>query len=98
MNRESDTACPRCHSLRVVLGEVTRGRTLGAAEAFGFRAYAARLSSIRKGVAVTPGMCACSECGLVWGQLAPARLLAQLRQLATPDVQDWLNSVRPSPI
>jgi hypothetical protein len=46
MKTDSTPICPRCQSPRVVLGEVTRGRTLGAAESFGFRAYAARLSSI----------------------------------------------------
>ena len=89
-----NSACPRCHSARVVLGEVTRGRTIGSAESFGVRAFAARLSALRKGVAVTPGMCACSECGLVWGQLNPLLLLAQLRQLASPDVRGWLDSDR----
>ena len=98
MRAETNVSCSRCASPRVVLGEVTRGRTLGAAESFGFRAYAARLSSLRSGVAVTPGMCACSACGLVWGELAPARLLAQLRQFAPADVQEWLDSGKPAPI
>jgi hypothetical protein len=89
------TLCPRCRSPRVVLGEVTRGRSLGASESFGFRAYAARLSALRKGVPVTPGMCACSQCGLVWGELAPTRLLDQLRQFATPEVKDWLDHAPP---
>jgi hypothetical protein len=98
MKTDGTPTCPRCRSPWVVLGEVTRGRTLGAAESFGFRAYAARLSSFRRGVAVTRGMCACSECGLLWGQLAPELLLSQLRQLATSDVREWLDSARPSPI
>ena len=97
-NHSSRTVCPRCQSARIVLGEVTRGRTLGPSEPFGFRAYAARLSSIRTGVPMTPGVCACSECGLVWGELAPARLLAQLRQFANADVADWLSSSRPVPL
>jgi hypothetical protein len=92
------THCPRCQSPRIVFGEVTRGRTLGLSESFGFRAYAARLSAFRKGVAVTPAMCACSHCGLVWGELEPLRLLGQLRQLASAEVQEWLDATPPVPL
>ena len=97
-NGKRDTTCPRCRNPRVVLGEVTRGRTLGTAEAFGFRAYAARLSSLRSGVTVTPGMCACVECGLVWGELEPTTLMAQLRLLASDEVREWLEELPPIPL
>lgn len=94
----ANTHCPRCQSPRIVFGEVTRGRTLGLSESFGFRAFAARLSAFRKGIAVTPAMSACSHCGLVWGELEPSRLLAQLRQLASPEVEEWLDAAPPRPL
>lgn len=98
MSANDQVHCPRCQSPRIVLGEATRGRSLGMSESFGFRAYAARLSVLRKGVAMTPAMCACSECGLVWGELAPARLLAQLRHFASDEVMDWLDRAPPVPL
>jgi hypothetical protein len=93
-----DITCPRCQSRRVILGEVTRGRTIGVAESFGFRAYAARFSSMRRGVNVSPGMCACAECGLLWGEVKADLLIAHLRHLPTDEVEAWLDRMPQTPI
>lgn len=98
MRSVPEVGCPRCQSRRVVLGEVTRGRTIGPAEAFGFRAYAASFSAIRTGVSVSPGMCACAECGLLWGEVLVDRLLAHLGQFPSSEVEAWLERAPQSPI
>ncbi|MDQ2666188.1 MAG: hypothetical protein M3Z05_09280 [Gemmatimonadota bacterium] len=93
-----DPVCPRCGSKRIVLGELTRGRTIGPVEALGFRAFAARLSSLRIGARVDPGMAACGHCGLVWGQVQVGSLLNHLEQHASTEVLRWLRSERETPL
>ncbi len=80
--------CPRCGSRRIVLGELTRGRTIGPAEPFHFRAFASQLSAIRKGARIEPGVAACSQCGLVWGEVKVGRLFSHLESFPTGDLAD----------
>lgn len=94
----TDAMCPRCTSRRIVLGEITRGRTIGPSEPFGFRAFAARFSSLRSGVRVQPSFAACAHCGLVWGQLSVERLLTHLETFPTPDVKTWLKREHDTPL
>jgi hypothetical protein len=77
---------------------MTRGRTIGPSESFGFRAFAARLSQMRSGVAVKPGMCACSSCGLVWGELSTMSLWSHLEKFATGEARTWLRSANDTPL
>jgi hypothetical protein len=95
---DSNDACPRCGSRRIVLGELTRGRTIGPSEPFNFRAFAAQLSSLRKGARLSANVAACSQCGLVWGQVAVGRLLQHLESFPTDELASWLASSRNTPI
>ena len=94
----TDTQCPKCGSGRIVFGELTRGRTIGPAEALGFRAFASRLSSLRKGVEMKSAVCACSMCGLVWGHIIPDLLVQQLDRLPTDEAKRWLRSADDTPL
>jgi transcription elongation factor Elf1 len=96
----SDTSpsCPRCGSRRIVLGELTRGRTIGPAEPFSFRAFASQFSAIRKGAKIDPGVAACSQCGLIWGEVKVARLFDHLESFPTEDLADWLHSSNNTPV
>ena len=94
----TETQCPKCGSGRIVFGELTRGRTIGPAEGLGFRAFASRLSSLRSGVKIRSQMCACSVCGLVWGQIAPDQLHEHLEKFATDDAKHWLRSANDTPL
>lgn len=94
----SDAMCPRCSSRSIVLGELTRGRTIGPSEPFGFRAFAARLSSIRAGAPVKPAMAACAHCGLVWGQLNVDSLLSHLERFPSDEVKAWLRREHDTPL
>ena len=97
MNK-SDVACPRCGSRRVVFGEFTRGRTIGPVGAFGFRAFAARLSSLRAAVRCEPGMSACAACGMLWGQVSVDSLLTHLERFPTDEVRHWLSDRHDTPL
>jgi hypothetical protein len=97
MSAASDM-CPRCGSRRIVLGELSRGRQIGPAESYNFRAFAARFSAIRKGAKVDPGFAACSHCGLVWTEVAVSRLFNHLESHPTDDLADWLGSSRNTPV
>lgn len=94
----TDPSCPRCGSRRIVLGELTRGRTIGPVESLGFRAFAARLSSLRRGARMEPGVAACGHCGLVWGQVQPGALLNHLEEHASSEVERWLRTERDTPL
>lgn len=82
----------------MVLGEITRGRTIGPAEPLGFRAFASSFSAVRVGTRLKPGSAACTMCGLVWTQLEPLELLNQLGSLPSGDVKRWLNSPNDTPL
>jgi hypothetical protein len=97
MHQPTD-ACPRCGSRRIVLGELTRGRTIGPAEPFSFRAFASQLSAIREGAKLDPEMAACSQCGLVWGEVNVRRLFKSLESFPTDDLAQWLRSRNDTPI
>ena len=94
----SDTQCLQCGSRRIVFGEMTPGRTIGPVNPVGFRAFAARLSSVRKGVKIKSTICACAGCGLVWGHLVPDQLIEHLEKFATDETTDWLRSTRDIPL
>ena len=94
----SDASCPRCSSRRIVLRELARGRTIGPAEPFGFRAFAARFSSLRNGARVQPAMAACAQCGLIWGQLSVDSLLTHLEKFPSEDVEAWLKNAHDTPL
>ncbi len=97
MTRPQD-ACPRCSSRRIVLGEITRGITIGSAGSFSFRAFASRLSWMRKGTAVPQNMAACVHCGLIWGQVSVNNLLQHLETLPGKELAAWLTSRNDTPI
>ena len=86
----SEEACPRCGSPRIVLGELTRGRTNGATDAFGFRAFASRFTSIRTGTEMSPAVSACAHCGMVWGQVSVTKLQRHLEKLPSAEITKWL--------
>ncbi|CAN5887392.1 hypothetical protein BH11GEM1_BH11GEM1_33210 [soil metagenome] len=94
----TDTQCPQCGSRRIVFGELTQGRVMGWSAPYAFRAFAARLSSMRSGVKIRSQMCACSSCGLVWGQIAPNQLIDHLDKFATDDARHWLSSGNDTPL
>jgi hypothetical protein len=96
----SDTspACPRCGSRRIVLGELTPGRTIGPAAPYCFRAFASQFSALRKGAKIDPGAAACSQCGLVWSEVKVSRLFAHLESFPTDDLADWLRSSSNTPV
>ncbi len=98
MMGDASDACPRCGSHRIVLGEVTRGRTIGPAEPLSFRAFAAQLSMIRKGAKLKPEMAACSQCGLVWGEVKVVTLFNHLQSFPNEDLAHWLKSANDTPI
>ena len=75
-----------------MFGELTQGRALGMNPRYGFRAFAARMSAWRSGVKIMSQVCACSICGLVWGQIAPNKLIEHIRRFATDEAEDWLRS------
>ncbi len=95
---DSNDSCPRCNSRRIVLGELTHGITIGPAGSFSFRAFAAQLSALRKGAKLSPNVAACSQCGLIWGQVAVGRLPEHLESFPTDDVAAWLKSSHNTPI
>ncbi|MDB4892126.1 MAG: hypothetical protein JWL61_3981 [Gemmatimonadetes bacterium] len=95
---DASTSCPRCGSRRIVLGELTMGRTIGPAEPLTFRAFASRFSSIRKGAKTDPGAAACSQCGLVWSEVKVSRLFDHLESFPTDDLADWLRSSNNTPV
>ena len=92
------TQCPKCGSGRIVFGELTQGRVMGWSAPYAFRAFAARLSSMRSGVKIRSQMCACSICGLVWGQIAPNQLIEHIKRFATDEAEDWLRSEKDTPL
>jgi hypothetical protein len=97
MKEESD-ACPRCGSRRIVLGELSRGRTIGPSESFTFRAFGAQLSALRTGAKIDPEVAACSRCGLIWGEVKVRHLLQHLERFPGPDLAKWLKSANDTPI
>lgn len=96
--RDQSDACPRCGSRRIVLGELTRGRTIGPAEPFSFRAFASQLFLIRKGARIEPEMAACAQCGLIWGEVKVRHLFNHLQSFPTDDLAKWLKSGHDTPI
>lgn len=98
MSYTVDATCPRCGSRRIVLGELTRGRTIGPAEPFSFRAFAARLSSLRVGARVKPTMAACAHCGLLWSQLSVESLMTHLERFPSDEVRQWLRHAHDTPL
>ena len=78
MPSNPDLRCPRCHSRRLVLGELAAGRTIGQPEPVCFRAFSARYSSVRMGAPVSSGVFACAMCGLLWGEVVPGKLADHL--------------------
>jgi transcription elongation factor Elf1 len=97
MKNASD-CCPRCGSRRIVIGELTMGRSIGPAAPLSFRAFASQLSSIRKGAKIDPGVAACSQCGLVWCEVKVARLFEHLESFPSDDLADWLRSSTNTPV
>lgn len=91
-------ACPRCGSKRIVFGEFTRGRTIGVHEPNRFRAFASKMSWLRKGAEVSPNMVACSQCGLVWGEVKVSKLFEHLESFPSDDLAHWLKSSSDTPI
>ena len=98
MSHSVDASCPRCGSRRIVLGELTRGRTIGPAEPFNFRAFAARLSALRVGTRIQPAMAACAHCGLLWTQLNVDSLLTHLERFPSDEVRQWLRGRHDTPL
>ena len=92
------SVCPSCGSGRIVFGELTQGRVMGWSAPYAFRAFAARLSSVRSGVKIMSQICACSQCGLVWGQIATDLLVEHLEKFATDETKRWLRSTNDTPL
>jgi hypothetical protein len=45
-----------------------------------------------------PGVAACSQCGLVWGEVKVTRLFEHLESFPTDDLADWLRSSNNTPV
>jgi transcription elongation factor Elf1 len=95
---DTNPCCPRCGSRRIVIGELTPGRSIGPTAPLSFRAYASQFSAIRKGAKIDPGVAACSQCGLVWGEVKVTRLFEHLESFPTDDLADWLRSSNNTPV
>ena len=95
---EEKYACPRCGTHRIVMGELTRGRTIGPVPKFSFRAFGSQLSWLRKGAELLPSFAACSNCGLVWSEVRVSRLHQQLERFPGEELQQWLRSPVDTPI
>jgi predicted RNA-binding Zn-ribbon protein involved in translation (DUF1610 family) len=87
---EANLKCPNCGSRRVVVGEFAQGLTIGAPAQTRFRAFAARLPSMRSGAAVEAGAFACAQCGTVWSRMKPEDLLQHLERIGSSEVLDWI--------
>jgi len=74
------------------------GRSIGPAAPLSFRAFAAQLSSIRKGAKIDSGAAACSQCGLVWTEVKVSRLFDHLESFPTEDLAEWLRSSNNTPV
>ena len=96
--KDRSDQCPRCGTRRVALGELTRGRTIGPGERFRFRAFGSELTWLRKGAELEPGFAACTECGLVWTEVRPNRLLSSLERFPGAELRSWLRSRDDTPI
>jgi hypothetical protein len=49
-------------------------------------------------VTIDPGVAACSQCGLVWGEVKVTRLFDHLESFPSDDLADWLRSSKNTPV